>query len=94
VVADPQASLYAAFGVRTSIIKAFSPGVFSARRRALDKGHEFSPIDGNAFRMPGAFLVRGGEILWSHKFKHSAEQPDFDRAARLADESPCDQPIT
>jgi hypothetical protein len=84
VVADPHADLYAAFGVGTSIIKAFSPGVFSARRRALAKGHEFGLVDGNAFRMPGAFLVRGGEIVWSHKFKHSAEQPDFDRAAQLA----------
>ncbi len=94
VVADPQANLYAAFGVGTSIIKAFAPGVFSARRRALAKGHEFGPIDGNAFRMPGAFLVRGSEILWSHKFKHSADQPDFDRAARLVDKSLCDRPVT
>ncbi len=85
VVADPQADLYAAFGVGTSFIKAFSPGVFSAGRRALAKGHKFGPVDGNAFRMPGAFLVRGGEIVWSHKFKHSADQPDFDRAAQLAD---------
>jgi peroxiredoxin len=84
VIADPKADLYAAFGVGKSILKAFSPGVFSARRRALDKGHEVGALDGNAFRMPGAFLVRGSEIVWSHHFKHSADQPDFDRAAQLA----------
>jgi len=84
VIADPKAELYAAFGVGTSIIKSFSPGVFSARRRAAAKGNEQGSIDGNAFRMPGAFLVRGGEILWSHKFKHSADQPDFERFALLA----------
>jgi len=36
------------------------------------QGQRVWPIDGNVFRMPGAFLVRGSEILWSHKFKHSA----------------------
>jgi len=84
VISDPDAVLYGAFGVGTSIIKAFSPGVFSARRRAVAKGHEFGSIDGNAFRMPGAFLVRGGEIVWSHKFKHSADQPDFEHVIQLA----------
>ena len=85
VIADPEAALYAAFGVGTSIIKAFSPGVFSARRRALAKGHESGSLDGNAFRMPGAFLVREGEIVWSHKFKHAADHPDFERVVRSAD---------
>jgi peroxiredoxin len=85
VIADPEAKLYAAFGVGISIIKAISPGVFSARRRALAKGHEVGSIDGNAFRMPGAFLVRDGETVWSHKFKHAADHPDFERVLQLAD---------
>jgi hypothetical protein len=84
VIADPKAILYAAFGVGTSIVKSFSPGVFKARRRALDKGIEQGSLDGNAFRMPGAFLVRGGEVLWSHKFKHAADQPDFDDVTRVS----------
>ena len=84
VVADPEAVLYAAFGVGRSILKSFAPGVFAARRRATAKGHESGSIDGDAFRMPGAFLVRQSEILWHHDFKHAAEQPDFARVVDLA----------
>lgn len=85
VIADPEAALYAAFGVGRNVIKTFSPGVFKARRRAVAKGHEGGSLDGNAFRMPGAFLVRGSEILWSHKFKHAADHPNFEQVAQQLD---------
>ena len=85
VIADPEAALYAAFGVGRSVIKTFSLGVFAARRRAVAKGHEGGSLDGNAFRMPGAFLVRGSEIVWRHKFKHSADHPDFERVVQQTD---------
>ncbi len=85
VVADPDAELYSAFGVGTSILKAFSPGVFAAHRRATAKGHEFGSIDGNGFRMPGAFLIRDGETAWSPTSKHAADRPDFERFIKMAD---------
>lgn len=47
-------------------------------RRALDKGNERDPRNGNVFRMPGAFLVQGDEVLWHHDFQHSGELPDFE----------------
>ena len=84
VVADPEATLYAAFGVGRSILKAFAPGVFSARRRAVAKGHESGRIDGDAFRLPGVFLVRENQIVWRHEFKHAADHPDFARVTELA----------
>jgi len=87
VVSDPQGLIYAAFGVGRSVLKAFSPGVFAARRRAVAKGHEGGGLDGDAFRMPGVFLVRGREILWSHKFRHAADHPDFSRIRELAREA-------
>ncbi len=87
VVSDPKGLIYAAFGVGRSVLKTFSPGVFAARRRAVAKGHESGGLDGNAFRMPGVFLVRRREILWSHKFRHAADHPDFARIPELAGES-------
>lgn len=84
VVSDPKAVLYAAFGVGRSILKSFAPGVFAARSRATGKGHEGGKVGGDIFRLPGAFLVRGNEILWQHEFKHSADHPDFARVTELA----------
>ena len=85
VIADPEAALYGAFGVGRSVLKNFSPGVFAARSRAIGKGVEGGSLDGDIFRMPGAFLVRGSEIVWRHKFKHSADHPDFEELAEPAD---------
>ena len=76
-ISDPQGKLYAAFGVGKSVVKNFSPSVFRAARRAIEKGNERGPTDGNVFRMPGAFLARGDEVIWSHDFRHSGELPDF-----------------
>ncbi len=76
-ISDPQGVLYQAFGVGKSVLKNFSPGVFRGARRAREKGNEPGPLDGNVFRLPGAFLVHRGEVIWSHKYKHSGEQPDF-----------------
>ena len=77
-ISDTRRELYAAFGVGTSVFKTFSPRVFQASRRALDKGNERGPADGNVFRMPGAFLVHRDEVIWSHDFEHAGELPDFE----------------
>ena len=76
-ISDPQGVFYEAFGVGKSLLKSFAPGVFRARRRALDKGNVAGPPDGNIFRMPGAFLTHRDEVIWSHDFRHSGELPDF-----------------
>ena len=83
VVADPKAVIYAAFGVGRSILRNFAPGVFASRSRATAKGHTGGSLDGDIFRMPGAFLVRGDQILWQHKFKHSADHADFEEVVGL-----------
>jgi hypothetical protein len=77
-ICDPEGALYAAFGVGKSVLKNFSPRVFLAVRRASSKGNEQGPTDGNVFRLPGAFLLHGGDVIWSHDFRHSGERPDFE----------------
>jgi hypothetical protein len=76
-IADPAGDVYADFGIGKSVLKTFSPRVFVATARALAKGNERGPTDGNVFRMPGAFLIDADEIVWKHDFRHAGEQPDF-----------------
>ena len=84
-VSDPDLEFYEAFGVgQASFLQALGPRVLLSRRRAVAKGHEGGPLDGDIWRMPGAFLVRGDEILWHHDFRHSADQPDFDQIPRVS----------
>ena len=84
-ISDLELEFYEAFDVKQgSFLQALGPGVLRARRRALEKGHENGPRDGDIWRMPGAFLVRGSEILWRHEFRHSADHPDFDQVPRIS----------
>ncbi len=84
-VSDPEAFFYDAFGVgRAGLVKALGPSVWRARSRARQKGHENGERSGDIWRMPGAFLTRGKQVLWSHEFRHAADLPDFDGIARVA----------
>ena len=76
-VSDPEGALYDAFGVGRGFLKTLGFGVLAAKRRATAKGHVGGEVDGDAFRMPGVFLLRGEQIVWSHDFKHMADHPTF-----------------
>jgi hypothetical protein len=84
-IADPDERFYEAFGVRrASFLEALGPAVFSARRRAKAKGHIAGERSHDIWRMPGAFLVRGPDVIWSYDFRHAAELPDFSEVLDLA----------
>ncbi len=76
-VSDPDGVVYDAFGVGRGFLRTLGIGVFAAKRRAAAKGHVGGEVDGDAFRMPGVFLMRGEEVVWSHDFKHMADHPTF-----------------
>ena len=85
-ISDPPLYFYDALGVgRASFLQAIGPKVlFSARRRALEKGHEFGPRSGDIWRMPGVFIVEGARILWRFEPHHAADHPDFGAIPELA----------
>ncbi len=85
-IADPEASFYDAFGVgRGGIMQMFHPAVVPALARAGAKGFLGGEgSGGDPRRMPGLFLARGTEILWSHRARHQADHPDFARIPALA----------
>jgi hypothetical protein len=84
-VADPDAVFYEGFGVaRGGMVQMFRPAVWAARSRAEAKGLANGERSGDIWRMPGVFLARGAEILWSHDFRHAADHPDYERVCELA----------
>jgi hypothetical protein len=84
-IADPDGELYRAFGIgRGGPLKMFGPAVWTARSRAVAKGHRNGPRSGDIWRMPGVFLTMGSRIVWTHQFAHAADHPDYDEIAERA----------
>lgn len=84
-VADQRAEFYEGFGVeRAGLVKALGPKVWRARSQAKAKGHENGERSGDIWRMPGAFLVHGGEIVWAHEYGHAADHPDYGEISQVA----------
>ncbi len=85
-VADPDASFYDGLGIgRGGLLQMFHPAVVPALVRAGVNGHLGGEGGGgDSRRMPGLFVARGGEILWSHRARHQADHPEFARIPQLA----------
>ena len=77
-VSDPELWFYEAFGIRQAgYLEALGPRVLRAQRRAKAKGHTGGPRSGDIWRMPGALLVAGEQILWRFEPNSAADHPDF-----------------
>jgi hypothetical protein len=84
-IADPELFFYESFGVdRGSLLQMFGPRVLAAGLRARRKGFENGERSGDIYRMPGAFVVRKGEVLWRHLYRHAGDHPDFRSIPALA----------
>ncbi len=88
-VSDPELRFYEAFGVRRGKLRElFGPGVWSARRRAMEKGHQNGERSGDLWRMPGAFLVERDAVVWAHEYKHVGDMPDFTGVSQVPAKAP------
>jgi len=84
-IADPKAEFYEDFGVgRAGVWKALGPPVFRAASRAEAKGHTNGERTGDIWRMPGAFLTSGTEIIWAHEYRHPGDHPDYETICQVA----------
>ena len=82
-ISDPDRTLYTAFGLgRGSLGQLMGPGTWGAGIRALFKGHFVGKPVGDPLVLPGMFLVEGNEILWSHDFAHSGDNPSAEIIGR------------
>ena len=76
---DPYCALYEAFGLERGSLKqllglriwlrGFSAGLVG--------GHGVGTLEGDGFRMPGAFLMSEGEIVATYKAQTAADRPNY-----------------
>ena len=80
---DPMCHLYDLFGLKLGGFRQlFGPKVWIRAARAL-KGHGIGTLNGNGFRMPGAFLLYKGEPVKAFRHKTAADRPDYVELANL-----------
>jgi len=79
LVSDPERTLYQALGLRrASWWEMLSPHIWwKGFRAALIAGHGFGGIRGDAFQMPGIFLIREGRVIAKHLHRDASERPDY-----------------
>jgi len=84
-VSDPERYLYRAFGLgRGGLLKLAGPTVWwRGFQAAILEGHGFGRIVGDAFQMPGVFLIFHGEVLRSYRHQSAADRPDYVRLATV-----------
>ena len=73
---DPSQELYRAFELnRGSLWQLFGPKVWLGGLRAI--GHGVGKLAGDGFQMPGAFVVRNGQIVRAFRHRSAADRPDY-----------------
>ena len=76
-LADPQRAGYRAFGLkRGSLWEVVGPAAVVRGLRAARKGHHIEKVVGDAFQMPGTFIIDGaGTVRYAHYARHSGDHP-------------------
>jgi hypothetical protein len=76
--ADPDRLLYRSVGLgRGSWRELFGPAVAARGLAAFVRGHGVGALAGDGLQMPGAALIRDGELLGVRRHRHAGERPDF-----------------
>lgn len=76
-VADPDAELYAAFGVRRGGVRQmFGPRVIACGARATLAGHRAARVIGDPWTLPRVVAVRDRAVIWEHDGRHAGDHPD------------------
>jgi hypothetical protein len=77
-IADAAKQFYTAMGIRRATLgQTYGIRVWTCHFRALTKGNHIGKPIGDPWIMPGAFLVHGRDVLWSHPFRHQGDSPDW-----------------
>lgn len=78
-IADPRCELYRAFGLgKGGFWELFGPKVMYRGAVAFFRGCGVGMLKGDGLQMPGAFLVKDGEILEEQKAETAADLPDVE----------------
>ncbi len=76
-LADPRRSSYKAFGLkRGSMVQVLGPAIFWRGLQAARKGHFIEKVVGDAFQLPGTFIIDGeGVVRYARYAAHAADHP-------------------
>jgi peroxiredoxin len=81
-VSDPTRTLYRAFELRRGrFLELFGPSVWLPGVVALLRGHGVGMPEGDAFQMPGVFVVREGRVVAGRGHTTVATRPDYARVS-------------
>lgn len=85
---DPYRRLYEHFGLpQGKVSQLLGPAVWWRGFRAFLAGHHLGARDGDAFRMPGVFLLSRGRVVREFRHATAAVRPDYLALARLPAEA-------
>ena len=77
-IADPRCELYRAFGLgKGGFLELFGPQVWWRGAVAIFKGCGVGHLAGDGLQMPGAFLLRDGQIISSQRARSAADLPNL-----------------
>ncbi len=84
-ISDPERDLYRAFGLqRGKIMEVLGPKLWlRGFLAAIIEGHGMGKIQGDAFQLPGVFLLHKGQILKDFRHKTAADRPDYMRLSEV-----------
>ncbi|MBI1354705.1 MAG: redoxin domain-containing protein [Acidobacteria bacterium] len=92
---DPHCELYRAFDLRRgSWAQMLAPSVWlRGLHSGLVRRNGLGFSDGDAFRLPGVFLIQDGRVLCSYRHRGPADRPDYLALAAVAAPEPRAEPV-
>jgi hypothetical protein len=77
-IVDSEKQFYTAMGLRRATLgEMMGIQVWTCGFRAMAKGNFIGKAVGDPWIMPGVFLVQGHQIVWSHRFRHQGDHPQW-----------------
>lgn len=88
-IADPQCTLYRAFGLgKGGIFELFGPRVWWLAAISIFKGCGVGHLAGDGLQMPGAFLFHRGRIIAAQRAASASDLPDLPALFRSSGNDP------
>ncbi len=79
-IADEPKFFYRGFGLKQGGLRELAGrGVWTAGLRAMGKGNRMGMPIGDPLTMPGYFVVKGSEIIWSFHPELASDHPEFSK---------------
>lgn len=83
---DSEMKAYQAYGLESSLIRAWSPKIWYAYANLMAQGRRWRGIQGNSRQMGGDFIVdQQGVIRLAHRSHDPTDRPKIDKIIQVLD---------